>query len=312
MASLELPNEVVAILPSDPFAQLELAHKIAQAALAQKTAQMESEGQQLREALLQKQNQIKSLERRVSSLELELQDMVSKSKQAVEDAHRLQNEKAALIETVKKLNRENARLDTLRKNLIQQLHDDDEPNLEPSVANADVSGERLVSEVLNSISKPAQHAPAGAGPYGGYAPPPSAAPAGGAYGMNAGGGGFNSRMPAATPGFSSTSGRPIFAGATPQPSAAATPYMHMGGGGGGGAVGGGSPPKVDGKEFFRQARAQLSYEQFSQFLHNIKELNAGRQSREETLRRARDIFGPAHQDMYVMFEALLSRHGSTL
>lgn len=70
--------QVVAILPSDPFAQLELAHKIAQAALAQKTAQMESEGQQLREALLQKQNQIKSLERRVSSLELELQDMVSK------------------------------------------------------------------------------------------------------------------------------------------------------------------------------------------------------------------------------------------
>ncbi len=68
-----------------------------------------------------------------------------------------------------------------------------QPNLEPSVANADVSGERLVSEVLNSISKPAQHAPAGAGPYGGYAPPPSAAPAGGAYGMNAGGGGFNSR-----------------------------------------------------------------------------------------------------------------------
>lgn len=61
------------------------------------------------------------------------------------------------------------------------------------MANADVSGERLVSEVLNSISKPAQHAPAGAGPYGGYAPPPSAAPAGGAYGMNAGGGGFNSR-----------------------------------------------------------------------------------------------------------------------
>ncbi len=70
--------QVVAILPSDPFAQLELAHKIAQAALAQKVSQMESEGQQLREALLQKQSQIKSLERRVSSLELELQDMVSK------------------------------------------------------------------------------------------------------------------------------------------------------------------------------------------------------------------------------------------
>lgn len=32
-------------------------------------------------------------------------------------------------------------------------------------------------------------------------------------------------------------------------------------------------------------RARLSYEQFSQFLTSIKELNAGRQSREDTLRR---------------------------
>lgn len=36
----------------------------------------------------------------------------------------------APAETVKKLNRENARLDTLRKNLIQQLHDDDEVGTE--------------------------------------------------------------------------------------------------------------------------------------------------------------------------------------
>lgn len=38
--------------------------------------------------------------------------------------------------------------------------------------------------------------------------------------------------------------------------------------------------RLDGKEFFRQARSRLSYEQFSLFLANIKELNAHRQTRE--------------------------------
>lgn len=38
--------------------------------------------------------------------------------------------------------------------------------------------------------------------------------------------------------------------------------------------------RLDGKEFFRQARSRLSYEKFSSFLANIKELNAHRQTRE--------------------------------
>ncbi|KAL5663377.1 hypothetical protein ACJX0J_023485, partial [Zea mays] len=42
----------------------------------------------------------------------------------------------------------------------------------------------------------------------------------------------------------------------------------------------GRTPRVDGKEFFRQARSRLSYEQFGAFLANIKELNAHKQSRE--------------------------------
>nr|GFC99997.1 hypothetical protein [Tanacetum cinerariifolium] len=41
--------------------------------------------------------------------------------------------------------------------------------------------------------------------------------------------------------------------------------------------------KIDGKEVFRQARSRLSYEQFSAFLANIKELNALRQSREVSI-----------------------------
>uniref|UniRef100_A0A7I4B8D8 At4g15545-like C-terminal domain-containing protein n=1 Tax=Physcomitrium patens TaxID=3218 RepID=A0A7I4B8D8_PHYPA len=67
-------------------------------------------------------------------------------------------------------------------------------------------------------------------------------------------------------------------------------------------------PRVDGKDFFRQARNRLSYEQFSAFLANIKELNAHRQTREETLRKAEETFGPDNKDLYAAFDGLLSRH----
>eukprot|EP00955_Chlamydomonas_euryale_P067674 359913-Chlamydomonas_euryale.AAC.7 len=69
--------------------------------------------------------------------------------------------------------------------------------------------------------------------------------------------------------------------------------------------------QIDGKQFFQVARSKLSYEQFSQFLHNIKELNAGRQNRDETLMRVRDIFGYQHQDLFVVFEQLLNKAASS-
>merc|ERR1719161_1768980 len=53
-----------------------------------------------------------------------------------------------------------------------------------------------------------------------------------------------------------------------------------------------SQPMVDGKQFFRNARSQLSYEAFNEFLANIKRLNNQQQTREETLEVARGIFGP--------------------
>ena len=51
---------------------------------------------------------------------------VLQNKQAVEEQHRLQSEKAVLIDTVKKLNREVAKLEAFKKNLLQHLQDDDE------------------------------------------------------------------------------------------------------------------------------------------------------------------------------------------
>ncbi len=48
------------------------------------------------------------------------------NKVAVENAFQLQHEKGALIDTVKKLNREIAKLESFKKSLIQHLQDEDD------------------------------------------------------------------------------------------------------------------------------------------------------------------------------------------
>ena len=65
--------------------------------------------------------------------------------------------------------------------------------------------------------------------------------------------------------------------------------------------------RVDGKEFFRQVRSRLSYEQFGAFLANVKELNAHKQTKEETLLKADEIFGADNKDLYIIFEGLITR-----
>jgi hypothetical protein len=45
-------------------------------------------------------------------------------------------------------------------------------------------------------------------------------------------------------------------------------------------------------------RARLSYEHFSRFLQIVKELNAGNHTRDETLRKAKELFGAANADLY--------------
>lgn len=65
---------------------------------------------------------------------------------------------------------------------------------------------------------------------------------------------------------------------------------------------------VDGRMFFRSARARLSYEAFNAFLANIKRLNNHQQTRDETLAEAEKIFGPDHKDLYRDFVQLLNRH----
>lgn len=62
---------------------------------------------------------------------------------------------------------------------------------------------------------------------------------------------------------------------------------------------------------YLQARTRLPYESFAAFLQNIKDLNTGKQSRDETLERARTIFGANNADLFVSFQGLLARHLSS-
>lgn len=103
---------------------------------------------------------------------------------------------------------------------------------------------------------------------------------------------YQSPMPVASPPPMTQS-----FGGPPSPAAPAAP-----------APSGANQPMIDGKQFFRVARSQLSYEAFNEFLSNIKKLNNQQQTREETLEEARRIFGPGLAHLYADFEQLLNRH----
>ncbi|KAL6756095.1 hypothetical protein V8C86DRAFT_1829793 [Haematococcus lacustris] len=341
--AVDLPREVAAVLPSDPYAQLELANKIISFAYSQKVAQAEAEAQQLREALISKNNIIKQLERKAGNMENEMAELQAKNKMAVEEQHRLGTEKGALIETVKRLNREVSRLEAFKRSLLQHLQDDEEPaQLDHSVAAVDLSTDRLVADVLHSALKSTGHpqpplpGSQGANSSGNFrtassCPPRSGPGASSQHGLNriqGQGGQEYTSTPSQSHSHTSPRGPSSprgFATSTPQPAA----HLHMSAAqgqqripgstgqfaGDGGHFASGKPlvePRMEAKDFFRHARAQLSYEAFSQFLQAIKQHNAGLASRDDTLRSARLIFGPGATDLYDVFEGLLTRSGAGL
>merc|ERR1711988_109027 len=59
------------------------------------------------------------------------------------------------------------------------------------------------------------------------------------------------------------------------------------------------------KEFFEKARKRLSYDQYQSLLNNVKELNAFKQTAEETIEVAKDIFGGENGDLLSCFSRLL-------
>ncbi|XP_028547750.1 uncharacterized protein At4g15545-like isoform X2 [Dendrobium catenatum] len=302
-ADFHLPDEILSVIPTDPFEQLDLARKITSMAIASRVRQLEAENGSLRRDIGDKDHIINELQDRVNERDRLFQESESRLRLALEENIRLVKERDALALTVKKQSRDLTKLETFKRQLMLSLNDDSPSQSEGDFGAADVSVARISAWKGEDAGNKFSITP--------YITP--------------------QLSPNSTPRVSSTGGSPrrfstadslskFSSGATSpttsrfedqgsmssrypssqQISAASSPPR--------GNSLQGRTPQIDGKEFFRQARTRLSYEQFGTFLANIKELNANRKSRQETLAKAEEIFGPENKDLYLSFQRLLNRN----
>ncbi|XP_034915638.1 uncharacterized protein At4g15545 isoform X1 [Populus alba] len=324
-----LPDEILAVIPMDPYDQLDLARKITSMAIASRVSYLESERGRMKQRMFDKDRVIFELQEKLGHLQLVCQESESKLRLALDENVKLSKEKDSLAMTAKKLGRDLAKLETFKRQLMQSLSDDNSPQQAETVdiGTCDQSVPRAYSEKDEGMNDYVAHhnfngstdmgntdeAPRHAGQR--YSVTPYITPR---------------LTPSGTPKIISTSASPkgYSAAGSPQKTSGATsptkpqydgrasisswyPSSQQSSAANSPPRGHSIPgraPRVDGKEFFRQARSRLSYEQFSAFLANIKKLNGQEQTREETLRKAEEIFGTDNKDLYFSFRGLLNRN----
>ncbi|KAK4744402.1 hypothetical protein SAY87_010714 [Trapa incisa] len=328
-ADFDLPDEILSVIPTDPYDQLDLARKITSMAISSRVSKLESHTSSLRQKLYEKERVVFDLEEKVLRLERSHQEADSRLKTVLDENMRLSRERDSLSMTVKKLSRDLAKLETFKRHLVQSLNDDnsahdeaidirtyDQSNPKFSLENGEGAngyGSHQTSsgatDIGNSMDENSQHVVKK------YSITPYITP---------------KLTPTRTPKIISTeeSPRKYSSAEFPQiPSGVTSPIKsHYNSGNvmsswypsSQQSSAANSPPRgrsmpartprIDGKEFFRQARTRLSYEQFSAFLANVKELNAQKQTREETLRKSEEIFGTENRDLFLSFQGLLNRN----
>ncbi|KAL7592926.1 uncharacterized protein At4g15545 [Lactuca sativa] len=316
-----LPNEILSVIPTDPYDQLDLARKITSMALASRVSKLESEAGRLRNKLNEKDRVIMELEDKVSELQQTCHNVQLRLQITLEDNSKLAEERDSLAMATKKLGRDLAKLETFKRQLMQSLNDNESTKTSVDIGTYDQSAPRAYpsKEETNGYRK--HHSFSGSID-GGNIPDDASKLTGQRFSVTPY---MSSRVtPTETPKTISTSVSPRRYSASGATSPTKIQYEGRGGtmsswysssqqSSAGNSPPRGPPlpgraPKIDGKEVFRQARSRLSYEQFSAFLANIKELNAQKQSREETLRKAEEIFGIDNKDLYLSFQGLLNRN----
>ncbi|KAL2495747.1 hypothetical protein Fot_39504 [Forsythia ovata] len=323
-----LPDEILSVIPKDPYEQLDLARKITSMAIASRVTMLETETERLRQKLHEKDLVIVELQDRVSQLEQAYQEAELRLKSTREDNMKLLKERDSLTLTTKKLSRDLAKLETFKRQLMLSLNDENSPQAETvDIGTYDHTVPKAYSKNdEETIGYPKYHSYSGSTDSASITDNASKK-AGQRFSIT----------PYLTPGLtpigtpkvistSATPGRYSAAGSPQRTSGTTSPRTQYGGRGSlsswypssqqssatnsppRGRPVPARPPRIDGKEFFRQARSRLSLEQFSAFLSNVKELNAQKQSREETLRKAEEIFGVDNKDLYLSFQGLLNRN----
>ncbi|XP_024465060.1 uncharacterized protein LOC7475940 isoform X4 [Populus trichocarpa] len=125
-SAFDLPEDVLQVLPSDPFQQLDVARKITSIALSTRVSALESESSLLRAKLAEKDDFIAHLQAQIESLDSSLSDSSDKLSRATQEKENLLKENASLSNTVKKLQRDVSKLEVFRKTLVQSLQEDEE------------------------------------------------------------------------------------------------------------------------------------------------------------------------------------------
>ncbi|CAH2033405.1 unnamed protein product [Thlaspi arvense] len=290
-----LSDEILAVIPTDPYDQLDLARKITSMAIASRVSNLESQVSLLTRKLAEKDGLVCELEGRASSLERLYHEADSNLKNVLEDNMKLTQERDSLAIAAKKLGRDFAKLEAFKRQLMQSLNDESPSQTDnrqvPRDRVEDSNGSSTHDSLSNNqgLSEARQRVS--------LTPPKMLSSTGGSprsYSATSSPKLFSGAASPTTSHYdirlwSSSSQQSSVANSPPRPHSASARH-----------------PRIDGKEFFRQARSRLSYQQFSAFLANIKELNARKQSREETLGKAEEIFGADNNDLYISFKGLLS------
>ncbi|XP_052191207.1 uncharacterized protein At4g15545 isoform X2 [Diospyros lotus] len=334
--NFDLPEEVLDFLPSDPFEQLDVARKITSIALSTRVSSLESEASALRAQLLDKDALIADLQSQLRSLDAALSDAADNLVRAERDKDSLLRENAQLSNTVRKLSRDVSKLESFKKTLMQSLQDEDnhagpswvaatqtsthaslssqsladDAALPPSRASSlhsqiSETGNPYAEDYETDASKPR----ISLGPLlASQASTPRFTPPGSPPSLSASVSPTRSSKPVSprrhSISFSTSRGmfedRASVLSSLPPSQHSSMSSLDAGSNSG--------RTRVDGKEFFRQVRNRLSYEQFAAFLANVKELNSHKQTKEDTLRKADEIFGPDNKDLFIIFEGLINRN----
>ncbi|KHN03022.1 hypothetical protein glysoja_009888 [Glycine soja] len=330
--NFDLPEEVVQVLPSDPFQQLDVARKITSIALSTRVNTLESDLSSLRAQIADKDNLIADLQSQLDSLDASLSQIADKLLQTEQDKESLLQENASLSNTVKKLNRDVSKLEVFRKTLMQSLQEEDDNSGGTPDTVAKIQSQASLTSTSqigdNEASLPPAISSSTGNSFADDQESDAIRPRVSQNLLLASQGSTPRITPPGSPPILSASVSPTRTSKPVSPrrhsiSFSTTRGMHddrssvfssmslTHGSISSSDAGTGSQTgrtRVDGKEFFRQVRNRLSYEQFGAFLANVKELNSHKQTKEETLRKADKIFGPENKDLYTIFEGLINRN----
>ncbi|KAF8016015.1 hypothetical protein BT93_H1538 [Corymbia citriodora subsp. variegata] len=325
--TFDLPDNVLRVLPSDPFDQLDVARKITSLALSARVSELESESSAVGSDLAARDRLIACLRSQIDSLDASLAAAADRLARADREKEELLRENASLSETVKKLNRDVAKLEVFRRTLMQSLREDDEsfagmPQIiarptpseddeSPTLSRSSSAHSRLSEMGNSSVEDPEAEDSRPGIPRGlrfsSQMSTPRLTPLGSPLSLSL------SVSPSRVSNAVSPRRQSVVSFATPldkfddRSSTCSSLSSIRPGSVAGPETGSQAGTRVDGKEFLRQVRTRLPYEQFAAFLANVKELNSRKQSKEETLRNAAEIFGADDKDLYDVFERFLTR-----